>query len=278
MRKTLLLLVLLFLNFTYSQVGVNTTNPHVSAELDVSSTNKGLLVPRLTTSAIATLASTASEGLIVFDTDRKLFLGWDGTKWQVFGNVNPVTTIFAAWEFGAMPGGSGNFGTSPFSGTVNQISSATLTRGSGILTTGSGAAASWGGKELDATNLANAIAAGDYATISLVLSSTNLFSFSRISANIMGTSTQGPPNVQWQYSIDGGANYINVGSPISLAVGADTGVSEISLSSLYDLQNINNTTIFFRVVMYGALAPGGTWYIRNLITGNDLEIVGTVNN
>lgn len=270
--------MLLVINLGYSQVGINTANPHVSAELDVSSTTKGLLVPRLSTSAITALSSTASEGLIVFDTNRKIFLGWDGIKWQVFGNVNSVTAIFAGWEFGTMPGGSGNFGTSPFPGTVNQISSATLTRGSGIVTTGSGAASAWGGKEFDNISLTNAIAAGDYATISVVLPNTNLFSFSRISANVMGTSTQGPPNVQWQYSINGGANFVNIGSAITIAVGADTGVSEIALGSIYDLQNINNTTLLFRVVMYGASAPGGTWYIRNLLTGNDLEIVGTVSN
>lgn len=66
-------------------VGINTTNPHASAVLDLTSDTKGFLLPRLTTSAISTLSATASEGLVVYDKEQKKFLGWDGTKWQNLG-------------------------------------------------------------------------------------------------------------------------------------------------------------------------------------------------
>lgn len=84
MNKTLLLVYMFCCSFFgFSQVGISTTNPHISAELDVSSVSRGLLVPRLTTAAITTLSTAASEGLIVFDTNKKQFVGWDGSKWQV---------------------------------------------------------------------------------------------------------------------------------------------------------------------------------------------------
>lgn len=57
-----------------AQVGVNISNPHPSAALDVSSGTeaRGLLVPRITT--IARLAiSNPAESLLVFDTTEKAF-------------------------------------------------------------------------------------------------------------------------------------------------------------------------------------------------------------
>jgi hypothetical protein len=71
--------------FFFSQVGINTSNPHPSSVLDLTSDTKGFLLPRLTTVAADNLSGTASEGLIVFDKDRKIFIGWDGTKWQNLG-------------------------------------------------------------------------------------------------------------------------------------------------------------------------------------------------
>jgi hypothetical protein len=76
----------------FSQVGINTQNPDPSAVLDVSSDTKGFLVPRLSSSAVSDLSSTASEGLIVYNKEQKAFLGWDGVKWQNLGyeEINTV--------------------------------------------------------------------------------------------------------------------------------------------------------------------------------------------
>lgn len=86
-------------NHTKAQsVGINTTSPHGSAVLDVSSTTKGILVPRMTT-AQRTAIDTPAIGLLVFDTDLQQFIfnvdtGWvtiqagtAGTSsWTVSGN------------------------------------------------------------------------------------------------------------------------------------------------------------------------------------------------
>ncbi|GAA5085638.1 hypothetical protein GCM10023210_06670 [Chryseobacterium ginsengisoli] len=69
----------------FSQAGINTSTPHASSALDVNSDTKGMLLPRLTTAAVTSLSSSASEGLIVFNKETKTFLGWDGTKWQNLG-------------------------------------------------------------------------------------------------------------------------------------------------------------------------------------------------
>lgn len=52
-----------------AQVGIGTTNPNASAALDVSATDKGLLVPRLTHTQRESLANPAT-GLLVIQTDE----------------------------------------------------------------------------------------------------------------------------------------------------------------------------------------------------------------
>ncbi len=70
-------------NMAFSQVGINATGalPAPSAMLDISSTNKGVLLPRMTTSSRQAIVSPA-QGLTVFDTDTKTFWYFNGTIWQ----------------------------------------------------------------------------------------------------------------------------------------------------------------------------------------------------
>ena len=63
---TLLAAVLLTAT-TQAQVGVGTTTPDASAALDITSTTKGLLPPRMTTGE-RNLITSAAKGLIVFNT------------------------------------------------------------------------------------------------------------------------------------------------------------------------------------------------------------------
>ena len=69
MNKALPILVFLALTIAgmAQSVGIGTTIPATSAQLDVSSTTKGFLPPRMTTAQRDAIASPAA-GLIIFNT------------------------------------------------------------------------------------------------------------------------------------------------------------------------------------------------------------------
>ena len=62
------LVVVLLTATTQAQVGVGTTTPDASAALDITSTTKGLLIPRMT-AAQSDAITTPSQGLIIFCTN-----------------------------------------------------------------------------------------------------------------------------------------------------------------------------------------------------------------
>lgn len=66
-----------------AQVGVGTSTPHTSAQLEVSSTNKGLLIPRVTQ---ANRPSSPAIGLLIYQTDGIAgFYYYNGSSWQYLG-------------------------------------------------------------------------------------------------------------------------------------------------------------------------------------------------
>lgn len=64
-------------------VGIGTTSPKASAALDISSTNKGLLIPRMTT-ALRKVIPNPAIGLVVFDTDKNTIYMFTGADWKPF--------------------------------------------------------------------------------------------------------------------------------------------------------------------------------------------------
>lgn len=89
--RTQILSCLLFLFCTVpfnAQVGIGTATPNATSVLDVSSTTKGLLAPRMTTAQRIAIA-TPANGLLVFDTDIKSFHYYDTSTsaWiKIFGD------------------------------------------------------------------------------------------------------------------------------------------------------------------------------------------------
>lgn len=67
---------------TFSQVGVGTVNPSSSAALDITSTTKGFLPPRMTHAQRNAL--TPVEGLMIYNTTSKKPNFYDGTEWKNF--------------------------------------------------------------------------------------------------------------------------------------------------------------------------------------------------
>ena len=72
--KSITCCFMLFLSFQNinAQVGIGTTTPDASAMLDITSTTKGMLTPRMTTVQRIAIASPA-DGLIVYDITLKSF-------------------------------------------------------------------------------------------------------------------------------------------------------------------------------------------------------------
>lgn len=141
MVKTLLLfLVLLFTLNANSQTGIGTTTPNASAKLEIASTDKGLLIPRMNKAQREAITlPAAANGLMVYQTDD--FTGfyvntsttttasWTrvNSNWSRSGNDISYTTGNVSTT-GSLTGG--NVATSKLSGfvsnTSNELSSRTI--------------------------------------------------------------------------------------------------------------------------------------------------------
>jgi hypothetical protein len=75
-----------------AQVGIGTSSPHSSAQLDVHSDDKGLLIPRIT-EASRELLSSPANGLLIYQTDgTKGFYYRQGDAWLRLPDA-PATSI-----------------------------------------------------------------------------------------------------------------------------------------------------------------------------------------
>jgi len=96
------------------------TTPANGAMLDVKSTTKGFMVPRMTTAQRTTLGGTTpANGVVVYDTDLKSFWYWDTGAWQQLAasglNLNNI-------KFGD----ASNYSTFEADGTLLMVGNATV--------------------------------------------------------------------------------------------------------------------------------------------------------
>ncbi|MBL4594338.1 MAG: tail fiber domain-containing protein [Flavobacteriales bacterium] len=102
---------LLFSGITLSaqNVGINATGaaPDAGALLDISSTNKGLLIPRVSIAnltLIAPIVGSATTSMLVYNTNAGTGLGyyyWDGADWVKFFTGNPLVDNGLYYNAGA---------------------------------------------------------------------------------------------------------------------------------------------------------------------------------
>lgn len=116
--KQLLLIAIFFaVGLTsFAQVGIGTVTPNASAALDLESTTKGFLPPRMSKAQLDAMSSVP-EGLLVFCTDcrpKGLYL-FDGLDFVALANAAIVTL-----DAGSL---ATTDTTPPLSGTVNQATS-----------------------------------------------------------------------------------------------------------------------------------------------------------
>ncbi len=108
--------------FAQNNVGIGTISPDVSAALDISSSNKGLLVPRL--GSLQRLGiSNAANGLLVYDTDVDCFFYNSGTPLSInwVNLCNATQGVTGPTGASGAAGQQGATGPTGLAGTNGQI-------------------------------------------------------------------------------------------------------------------------------------------------------------
>jgi hypothetical protein len=105
MKKYFLFIVVLIVvkNITAQNVGIGTTTPNPAAQLDISSTTKGILIPRMT-DAEKNLIISPAQGLLIFNTNSNSFQYYNGVSWInishsgiINGTSNKVAKFNSPW-------------------------------------------------------------------------------------------------------------------------------------------------------------------------------------
>ncbi|MCF8463666.1 MAG: collagen-like protein [Flavobacteriales bacterium] len=90
LRLTFIWLIVSVSAFGQDNMGIGTLAPDPSAILEVSSTNKGVLLPRLTSAQKNGIVNPA-QGLFIFDITTESFWYFDGTQWvEALGPIGPA--------------------------------------------------------------------------------------------------------------------------------------------------------------------------------------------
>lgn len=135
-RIALLFLTITFLSNANAQTGIGTTTPNAAAKLEIASTDKGLLIPRMTKAQREAITlSAAANGLMVYQTDdlagfyvntsATTTISWTrvNTNWTRTGNDISYTAGNISTT-GALAGG--NSSTSNISGFAANIVSTAI--------------------------------------------------------------------------------------------------------------------------------------------------------
>ncbi len=98
-------------------VGIGTLFPNPKAILELSSTEKGFMMPRMNTAQRLALAPSGANdaGLTVYDINDNLFYYWTGSAWQLYPKLSDGDWIVSGNNL--YPAVSGNIGI----GTVNPL-------------------------------------------------------------------------------------------------------------------------------------------------------------
>ncbi|HTF21021.1 MAG TPA: hypothetical protein VK658_23260 [Chryseolinea sp.] len=90
LSKTSILLLLAISASSYGQVGIENSNPHPSSVLDLNATDKGLLIPRMSTSQ-RTAINAPANSLLVYDTTVNLYFYYYNGSWHPLNPWTPAS-------------------------------------------------------------------------------------------------------------------------------------------------------------------------------------------
>jgi hypothetical protein len=94
MKKKIVFFVFLIfcINNSFSQVGIGTITPNTSSILDLTSTDKGFLLPRMTLLQ-KTAITTPASGLLIYQTDGTSgFYYYNGASWTFIGGTTETAS------------------------------------------------------------------------------------------------------------------------------------------------------------------------------------------
>ncbi|MCS3533094.1 FISUMP domain-containing protein [Chryseobacterium sp. JUb7] len=95
MKKTIIIFLLFICLKTFGQIGIGTAQPQSSAMLEVFSTSKGFLPPRLTITQRDSIENKVG-GLTIYNTDLNCMQYWNTTKWIGDCSQSPVVGIITS--------------------------------------------------------------------------------------------------------------------------------------------------------------------------------------
>ncbi|MFM6942509.1 MAG: hypothetical protein ACKOW4_04275, partial [Aquirufa sp.] len=117
MRYVIILLLSISSLYTFAQTGIGTTTPNASAKLDVYSTNKGFLPPRVTLTGVSDASTIASpaEGLLVYNLGssglQAGYYYWNGANWATIATATSAGNGVTASDMVKIYDGVGNAAT-----------------------------------------------------------------------------------------------------------------------------------------------------------------------
>ena len=96
MKKIVTALAIFASTFAFSQVGIGTTSPHSSSILDLTATDKALLLPRV---ANSNKIATPAQGMVIYAVNPKCFKAYQDGAWL---DLTTCSTVTSAMTFGAV--------------------------------------------------------------------------------------------------------------------------------------------------------------------------------
>jgi trimeric autotransporter adhesin len=286
MKKNYLILIMLVAMISLSgllkaQVSINLDGslPNSSAMLDVTSADRGILIPRLTTIQ-RTAIPGPPDGLLLYDTDTQSFWYVKDSEWTEIGSGGSITGSgspgqVAFWGTAGMMTGDSSFiwdnenkSLEISNGTVStfKVQSPAIATGEGNLIAGDGA-----GTSLTTGN--NNTVLGDSALFhNFSGSNNNAIGCKTLFSNTYGWQNIAIGNLSLYKNIDGYANtaigygaiYNNIDGHNNTAVGFNSLVlNEGSFNSAFGNNSLLNNT-------YGAFnTASGSHSLQNNEMGND---------
>lgn len=213
MKKIYLFLASAFIGMSVAQaqkenVGIGTTKPDASAILDLSSSSKGFLAPRVSLQQRNEIQNPAT-GLMIYQTDfLSGFYYFDGKEWK--GVTNPDKSI--AGTDGDWIVGGNNANPGDAFGTLNDQPIRMLVNGgrAGIISSQGAVYLGYSAGNTDVTK-AN-IAIGKFS----LNANTTGFDNTAVGTNALVSNTSGAANV----AVGGGALQFNISGTSNMALGS----------------------------------------------------------